>query len=83
MYFMDARDSRRLRLPKEVEGDLGVEIFILECRSLRDLPEISKRLKRPVNLATAVFARALGVRCSNTLIRISERGDEVHVHEGK
>ena len=81
LAFIALRDAA-LRLPDEVRDDPRALVFILDCPSIRDLGEISKSLGKPVYLAEAPFARALGVRCSNTWLRISGKGDTVEIHEG-
>jgi hypothetical protein len=81
LAFVSVRDAA-LRLPDQVRDDPQALVFILDCPSIRDLGEISKSLGRPVYLAEAPFARALGVRCSNTWVRISAKGDTVEIHEG-
>ena len=77
-----AGNGRPLRLPSEVRDDPRSLVFILDCPSIRDLGDISKAVGKPVYLAEAPFARALGVRCSNTWVRISAKGDTVEIHEG-
>jgi hypothetical protein len=81
LFFLSTTDPGRLSLPPEVERTPGAEILLLGVKSLRDLPEIARRLGRPVSLASAEFARALGVRCANTWVRISEKGDTLELHE--
>ena len=81
IYFVTAADPGRLRLPPEIEADPGAEIMVTGARRLSDLPEIARRLGRPVSLGTAEFAKALGVRCANTWLRISEKGEGSELHE--
>jgi hypothetical protein len=83
LYFRSASDLARLSLPPEVGRIPEAEILIVQARSLKDLPEIAHRLGRPVSLASASFARALGVRCANTWLRISEKGDGIELHESR
>jgi len=81
LYFVSASDLGRLRLPPEIEGNPAAEILIVRASHLADLPEIARRLGRPVSLGTAEFAKALGVRCANTWLRISEKGEGCELHE--
>jgi hypothetical protein len=83
LSFRSASDLGRLSLPPELERISAAEILIVQARSLKDLPEAARRLGRPVSLATASFARALGVRCAPTWLRISEKGDRIELHEGR
>jgi hypothetical protein len=83
LTFLSASDLGRLALPPEVERTPGAEILIVKVRSLKDLPEIAQRLGRPVSLASAEFAKALGVRCANTWLKISEKGDAIELHEAR
>jgi hypothetical protein len=81
LYFAAVPAPGRLALPSEVEQDSRVEILVLRAGSLGDLPKIANALGRPIGLGTAEFAKALGVRCVNTWIKISEKGDAVDLHE--
>jgi hypothetical protein len=81
LAFIALRDAA-LRLPDEVRDDPRALVFILDCPSIRDLGEISKSLGKPVYLAEASFARALGIRCTDSWARISAKGDTVEIHEG-
>jgi hypothetical protein len=81
IYFVSVPDPGRLRLPPEIEASPSAAILILGARHLSDLPEIARRLGRPVSLGTAEFAKALGVRCANTWLRISEKGEGSELHE--
>jgi hypothetical protein len=81
LYFVAAADLGRLPLPPEIEGSPSAEILLVQARRLTDLPEIARRLGRPVSLGTAEFAKALGVRCANTWLKISEKGEGSELHE--
>jgi hypothetical protein len=81
LYFAAVPASGQLTLPPEIEMDPGAEILVLRAGSLGDLPKIANTLGRPVGLGTAEFAKALGVRCVNTWIKISEKGDVIDLHE--
>ena len=81
LYFVSASDLGRLRLPPEIEKNPGAEILVVRANHLSDLPEIARRLGRPVSLGTAEFAKALGVRCGNTWVKISEKGEGCELHE--
>lgn len=82
-YFLSASDPARLELPRELGGAPEAEILIVRARHLSDLPEITRRLGRPVSLGTADFAKTLGVRCANTWVKVSEKGDAVELHEAR
>jgi hypothetical protein len=81
LYFISASDLGRLRLPPEIEHSQAAEILVVRASHLADLPEIARRLGRPVSLGTAEFAKALGIRCANTWLRISEKGEGSELHE--
>ena len=80
-YFASVGDPARFALPTEVERDPSVQVLILRTRSLGDLPELAKRFGRPISLAGAEFAKSLGVRCANTWVKFSEKGDEIEIRE--
>ena len=82
-YFGALGDPERFRLPAPIESDPGALVFLLECARLRDVGDLSRRLGRPVHLATEVFAKALGVGCAGSRVQVSEKGDEVEIHEGE
>lgn len=81
LYFVRASDLDRLEFPAEIHENPHLEILIVRTRTLKDLPEIARRLGRPVSLASAEFPKALGVRCSNTWLKITEKGDGIELHE--
>jgi hypothetical protein len=81
LYFVAPSRTGEIDLPLEVEKNPRAEILLTRVNSLRDLPQIRERLGRPVSLASAAFAKSLGVRCSNTWIKISEKGDAIELHE--
>jgi hypothetical protein len=84
LYFTEIPGAGRpLELPGEIAKNRGAEILVLRARSLESLPKIAETLGRPVSLAGAEFARALGVRCTNTWVQVSEKGDELELHEGR
>lgn len=82
-YFASAIDPDAFVLPLEIEKDPRAEILILRARALKDIPEISRRLGRPVSLGSAEFAKALGVRCSNTWLKVAEKSDGLDLHESR
>jgi len=83
LYFVAVGDPARIAIPPEVERDPSVQVLVLRARSLGDLPEIAKRFGRPVNLAGPDFAKALGVRCANSWVKFSEKGDELEIRESR
>jgi hypothetical protein len=83
LYFVSVGALGHLALPPEVEKDPGAQILVVRAGSLGDLPEIAKELGRPVGLGTREFAKSLGVRCANTWLRISEKGDALELHESR
>ncbi len=82
LYFLAAPRPERVRLPEEIARNPEAEVFVLDGPNLRDVAGLAKTLTRPVRLATAEFARALGVRCANTRVFIPEKGDTLDLHEG-
>jgi hypothetical protein len=82
-YFASVGDPERFVLPAEVERDPSVQVLVLRTRSLGDLPEIARRFSRPISLAGGDFAKALGVRCANTWVKFSEKGDEIEIRESR
>lgn len=82
-YFAAVGDPARFALPPEVDRDPAVQVLILKTRSLGDLPEIAKRFGRPISLGSADFAKAMGVRCANSWVKFSEKGDEIQIRESR
>ena len=83
LLFTEVQDPQRLELPREIAENPRAQILILRARKLGDLPRIAERLGRPVSLGSAELARTLGVRCATTWIRVSEKGDELELHESR
>lgn len=83
LYFGLLGTPDRFILPRAIAEDAQASIFLLGCERLADAGELSRRLKRPVHLAREEFARALGVRCAGTRVKVSANGEEVELHEGK
>ena len=83
MVFIAAPDPARVELPPEVEKDPAAEILVVRLKHLADLSEIARRLGRPVSLGTAEFAKSLGVRCSSTWVKLSEKGDALELYESR
>jgi hypothetical protein len=83
LYFVAVPDPGRLRLPPEVAADPGAQILVVRTPAMKDLPEIASALGRPITLGSADLARALGVRCANTWLKVSEKGDAVELHESR
>ena len=83
LYFAFVPAPETFSLPPEIEADPRAEILVLQTRKLKDVVELSKRLKRPVSLASAELAKTLGVTCGNTWAKISEKGDGLELHEGR
>lgn len=83
LYFAAAPSPETFNLPPEIDADPRAEILILQTRKMKHVPELSKRLKRPVSLASAEFAKTLGVTCADTWVKISEKGDGLELHEGR
>lgn len=81
LYFVAVGDPEELRLPREIEQNPAAQVLILRMRHWGDLGKIAEHLGRPVSLASAAFAQALGVRCAGTWLKISENGDEIELHE--
>ncbi len=83
LYFGLLGTPDRFILPRALAEDPQASIFLLGCERLADAGELSRRLKRPVHLAKDEFARALGVRCAGTRVKVSAKGEEVELHEGE
>lgn len=83
LYFAAAPTPETFTLPPEIDADPRAEILILETRKLKHVAELSRRLKRPVSLASAEFAKTLGITCANTWVKISEKGDGLELHESR
>lgn len=82
-YFASVPPSGPLHLPPEVASDRRAEILIVKVGRRGSLGELSRSLKRRVNLASRDVARALGVRCANTMVEIKEKGNVLVLHEGR
>ncbi len=81
LYFVSIPrgGGRPAILPKDLPRE--AEIFALEAESMEDVAALAKLLGRRVTLATAPFARALGVRARDARVTISEDGKIAHVSE--
>lgn len=82
-YFVSVPDPGRLRLPPAVAAEPGAQILVVRARAMKDLPEIASAAGRPISLGSADLARALGVRCANTWLKVSEKGDAVELYESR
>lgn len=82
-YFVSVSDPARLAIPPEVALDPSAQIVVLRVGALRDLPAVARAAGRGVSLGGAELAKALGVRCANTWLKVSEKGDAVELHEGR
>lgn len=56
-------------------------VFVLEAASLADVGALAKTLRRRVTLASAEFARAMGVRCADARVEFSADGRSARVRE--
>lgn len=82
-YFVSVSDPARLAIPREVAEDPAAQIVVLRVGALRDLPAVARMAGRGVSLGGADLAKALGVRCANTWLKVSEKGDAVELHESR
>lgn len=82
-YVVSVADPARLTLPREVVDDPAAHILVVRARALKDLPAIVRAAGRPVSLAGPELAKALGVRCANTWLKVSEKGDAAQLHESR
>jgi hypothetical protein len=83
LYFAAATRGGLLDLPDEILSNPRAEILILRVAALKDFREISRRAGRPVSLAGAEFAQSLGVRCTGTVVTLSEKGDALLLREAR
>lgn len=82
LYFASLSDPEGFHFPREVQDVEGLVILLLDAGRISDLGKVADRIGKPVYLASAELAGALGVRCSGTLVRISEKGDDIELREG-
>lgn len=82
LYFASLDDAATFRAPREAIEAEGCVTLLLDARRVGEIGKLSERIRKPVYLASAELARALGVRCSGTLVRISEKGETIELHEG-
>lgn len=82
LYFASLTDPGSFRVPREILDAEGSVILLLDAKRTADIGKLAGRIGKPVYLASADLARALGVRCSGTLVRISEKGDTLELREG-
>ena len=61
----------------------GASVFVLESASLNDVIMLAKTLRSRVPLASAEFARAMGVRCADAVVTFSGDGRTAHVREDR
>lgn len=81
LYFVrvDPGGGRPRILPAELPR--GAEVLALEADSLADAGSLSRALGWRVTLASAEFARALGVRCANAEVTVSADGRTLRIRE--
>ncbi len=82
LYFTSLSDSESFRAPREALDAEGCVILLLDTKRPAEIGKLAGQIGKPVYLASADLARALGVRCSGTLVRISEKGDTLELREG-
>lgn len=82
LYFASLAEPGDFRLPREAMEAEGRVVLLLDAKRVSDIGKVAHRIGKPLYLASAELARALGVRCSGTLARISEKGDAIELHEG-
>ena len=82
LYFASLEDPGAFRAPREAMEAEGCVVLLLDAKRTADIGKFAERIGKPVYLASAELARALGVRCSGTLVRISEKGDAIELREG-
>lgn len=82
LYFMrwGSRTSPDLR--EALERSPETEILVVSVPRMRDLAELSRGLGRRVTPAPAKLVQVLGLRCANTWVTFSEKGDEALLAEG-
>ena len=83
IYFAQCPRTGPLRLPPQIAKDPRAEILILKTHELGRLGDVSQQLKRRVSLASGDVAKALGVRCTNTMVEIKENGRVLVIREGR
>jgi hypothetical protein len=71
-------------IPKVLIGELPVDALVLvaDAERLSDVAVLSKRIDRPVSLASAESLRALGVSCRDAKVTVSKDGKTVEIQEG-
>ena len=83
IYFAECPRTGPLRLPSQIAEDPRAEILILKAHALGRLGDVSQQLRRRVSLASGDVAKALGVRCGNTMVEIKENGRALVIREGR
>jgi hypothetical protein len=81
LYFVRAVQSgaRPAILPRPLPQ--AAEVFVVEADRLAEVSALARTLGRRVTLATAEFARAVGVRCADSRVTFSEDGTSALVYE--
>jgi|GEM_PF-5703457 len=81
LYFVHARRdvARPAILPERLLE--GAEIFVLKAESAEELSLLVKAVRRRVTLASAEFAKAVGVRCADARVTFSADGRSATVQE--
>lgn len=81
LYFVHARrgGGRPSILPDRFPE--GAEVFVLDADSAEDVALLSQTIRRRVTLASAEFAKAVGVRCADGRVTFSADGRSARVEE--
>jgi len=69
--------------PKILAGNIAddAEFLVVEARSLAEVAALAKAMGRPVSLASAKVAQALGVECRDAKVTVSNDGKTVAIEE--
>jgi hypothetical protein len=82
LYFMRLGSRGSASLPEWVEKSPATEILLVSAPNMRGMAELSRALGRRVTPATPKLLEVLGIRCANTRVAFTEKGDEAILAEG-
>jgi len=82
LYFLRPGGRVSASLPERIEKGPDAEIFLVSAANMRAVADLSRTLGRRVTLAPPKLLEVLGIRCANTLVTFTEKGDEAILAEG-
>jgi hypothetical protein len=82
LYFTRLGSRAPTSLPEAVLQNPETEVLLVSAESLRSVAGMSRELGKRVTLASPKLLEVLGIRCANTMVTFTEKGDEAILAEG-